>query len=140
MFLCTFSNAKIFQSVPIIGANIFTHFRPHEKNYTNQTFQKLASLGIIGDQLRTALKLLGSSQHYRIEGFKGALNWASIMSIEDSFSDSGCNFWQSGRLRGFFNVLFRGISSNIFRLSTGITICEYIYIYLQIYIYIYISS
>ena len=37
-----------------------------------------------GGYLRPPLKPLGSSQHYRIEGFKGALNYAPIMPRDAS--------------------------------------------------------
>ena len=36
-----------------------------------QLSERLATLGIMGFQLRASLKPLGPSQHYRIEGFKG---------------------------------------------------------------------
>ena len=58
--------------------------------------ETIASLGIKLVHLRGALELLGPSQHYPIEGFKGALNWASIMLRVASLLDSRCIFFQSG--------------------------------------------
>jgi len=34
-----------------------------------------------------------TSQHYRIEGFKGVLNWSPTMSRGVSLSDSDCKFF-----------------------------------------------
>ena len=53
----------------------------------------LSSLGSMGAQLRTPLKPPGTSQHYRIAGFKGALNWFSIMSRDVSLSDNQCEIF-----------------------------------------------
>ena len=36
--------------------------------------EKLSSFGIMGFQLRVISELLALSQHYRIDGFKGAFN------------------------------------------------------------------
>ena len=53
-----------------------------------QLSERLASLGIMIDKLRTPLKPLESSQHYRIEALKGVLNWAPVMPRDAIFSDS----------------------------------------------------
>ena len=38
-----------------------------------------------------------TSQHYCIEGFKGAHNWAPIIQKDASLSDSRCKLFQSGQ-------------------------------------------
>ena len=58
--------------------------------------ERLASLGIMSVQWVPLLKPLEPSQHYRIERFKGAPDWASMMPRDASFSDSRCKFFQSG--------------------------------------------
>ena len=45
-----------------------------------------------------SLEASPTSQHYRIEGFKGVLNWAPIMPREASVLDIGCEFFQSDDL------------------------------------------
>ena len=49
------------------------------KNNSDQTCERLVSLGIIGVQLRAAL---GLSQYYRIEGFKGILKREKVKNRE----------------------------------------------------------
>ena len=55
----------------------------------------LESLGIISAQLRVSLKPFEPSQYHRIEGLRGALNWAPIIPRYDNLSGSGCKFFQS---------------------------------------------
>ena len=43
-----------------------------------QLSEKLSSLGIMGDPLRGPLKHFVLSEHYRIEGFKGVLNFLPL--------------------------------------------------------------
>ena len=55
------------------------------KNYNHlkkkyKKIQRLASLGIMGDELRASLKLPRTSQStMALRGFSGVLNWDSIM-------------------------------------------------------------
>ena len=69
---------------------------------------RLAFLRIGGTQLRALLTPFGLSQHYRIEGFKGAFNWAPIMSK----TDLGCYILQS-RQSSLGEVRDRNIQSYI---------------------------
>ena len=53
--------------------------------------EKLASLGIMGEQFRPPPHLTEiplSSQYYRTEGFEGALNWVTIMPRSARLSNS----------------------------------------------------
>ena len=47
----------------------------------------------MGAQLRATLKPRVPSQHYYVEGIKGALSLAPIVQRDVSFSDSGCIFF-----------------------------------------------
>ena len=62
--------------------------------------ERLASLGIMGDQLRAAIKTFVLSQRYRIKGFQEALNWDSFMprdaSLSNSYTHDWCCFPSSG--------------------------------------------
>ena len=62
--------------------------------------ETIASFDIKLVHLRGALELLGPSQHYRIEEFKGALSRPTIMPGEEGLSDIGCNLFQSGFVEG----------------------------------------
>ena len=58
--------------------------------------ERLASLGIMGDQLRASLK---KTKHHGIivpSGLRGALNLTLIMPTGASLSVSQCNFFKSG--------------------------------------------
>ena len=68
------------------------------KNYNNQAYrcpERLASLGIVGAQLRAFLK---PHQHHRIlvsSGLRGTLNRAPIIPRGVSVSDNRVNFLQT---------------------------------------------
>ena len=57
--------------------------------------ETIASLCIIGPQLKAPLKPLGPSQHYDIWEFRGTFNWAPFLPKDTSLSDSRCKFFQS---------------------------------------------
>jgi len=61
--------------------------------------ERLATLGITGDQMRASLKPLVPPLHYRIEGFIGTPLISVIVPRNVSLSDSVCIFLHSG-LRG----------------------------------------
>ena len=60
-----------------------------------QLSERLASLGIIGPQLRAPLEPVRPSQHYNMAGLKGVNTWAPIMPRDASqcvtFLQSGLN-------------------------------------------------
>ena len=73
------------------------HDNPDWKNNSDQTYsclERLASLVIMGVQLRGPPVTACASQHYLIGGFEGVHNWSPIMPRDASFSDSGCSFSQ----------------------------------------------
>ena len=72
--------------------NIFAKFFWKLGQTGKTTPIRLTSVGIMGDKLRSSLKSLGSSKHYRIVGFKGALNSASIMPRDDILSTADVFF------------------------------------------------
>ena len=69
-----------------------------EKNNT----ERLASLGIMGDQLRAAWNPSYITAHYHIEGLREALNWSPIMPRDSSLSDSRCIYFQFGFVKTTF--------------------------------------
>ena len=76
--------------IEIIGRN----YSPDQKNQSRQTYScpRLASLGIVGAQLRAPLNPLGPSC---LGGLRKSHNWSSIMPRGAILFDSGCNFFQS---------------------------------------------
>ena len=67
------------------------------KNVTNQTYSCPRDWRLSASWVTklSPIETPRTSQHYRIEGFKGALNWAPIMPRDDSLSDSQYNFFSS---------------------------------------------
>ena len=74
-------------------------YQPRSKNYSDQTCScprdwRLSATIYV--QFRTPPETPGTiTALYRIEGFKGALNWSPIMPRDASLSDSRCEVFQS---------------------------------------------
>ena len=62
-------------------------FTPRLEKLTHLLSERLASLSIMGLQLKTALKTLNTIMLWCTGGFSGALNWSPMMPRDDSLSN-----------------------------------------------------